>query len=125
MKYQERIPAIKDGITRNEILKYHGIKRKKKVITPAISFLDFFNPSSTGNVFISSARSPSISFKSRILETAVKKMIIKRTRPGGKATILLLVFTRKNPANITERQARLTKNEFNITNLFSRSGGLE
>ena len=92
---------------------------------PAINFFAFRAPNSTGIVFIPSVRSPSMSLMSRILETIEKKIMIAITRLNGKAVIALSEFTRKNPAIMTDRQTRLTRNEFNITNRFRRSGGLE
>ena len=125
MKYQDSITAIMDGINKNVILKYQGIKRKKKQIIPAINLFDFFTPNSTGNVFIPFALSPRASLMSFILETVAKKTTIAMTRPKGKAKMVLSELTKKNPAIIIDRQAKLTKNEFKTTNLFRRSGGLE
>ena len=94
-------------------------------MTPAINFLDFFSPNKVGMVFIWAARSPSKSLISLKFETMAWKIKIVTIRPNGKAVITLLGLIRKNPPNITDTQTKLTRLEFNKTNLFRRKGGLE
>src|SRR3989344_4080519 len=125
MKYQDRTLAIIAGAHSSDIEKYQGINRKKKQIIPAISLFAFSAPSNTGKVFMPARRSPSSSLMSLIFATAVKKMMIAKTKIGGKTMIFLLGLTRKNPPIMTERQARLTKKEFTTTNFFKRRGGFE
>ena len=117
--------SIIKGIKRKGIFKYHGIRIKKRQIIIAINFLDFSAPSSTGIVIMPSARSPSISFMSRMLLEDVKKIIIAKAKLKGNATMALFSLTKKNPASVADKQIRLIKKELKITNFLKRNGGLE